>query len=613
MERESFEDEEVGSILNEHFISIKVDREERPDIDGIYMEVCQALTGSGGWPLTVLMTPDQKPFFAGTYFPINNMGQHVGLMHILNVTSTKWQTHKTELLESAEQITTVIKESVEENNHSQLDEHILEKTFNTFEMKFDKEYGGFGTQPKFPAPHNLLFLLRYGLLHKNNKAIEMVEATLTQMYKGGIFDHVGYGFSRYSVDNKWLVPHFEKMLYDNALLCIVFIEAYQATNNPLFKEVAEKILEYVRRDMTSPEGGFYTAEDADSEGVEGKFYIWSLDEIDQVLNKEDADFISQYYNITTDGNFENANILNLIHHDKISIDSERIKTIRNQLFKHRGKRVHPYKDDKILTSWNAMMIVAFALAGKVFHQPNYIAQAEQSMEFISKHLIVDGRIMARFRDGQTKYHGYLDDYAYLTWAWTELFLATSNIRYIERAKHYTIKMIDLFSDAANGGFYTIGKDSETLIMKTKDSYDGAIPSGNSVATMNLMRLSEITDDISFVRLAFEQFHYFADKINQSPTAYTHMLTAYMMYKAPKTKTVLVLENIEDLNSFKTHLYNRYRPFTTAIILYKEESKNEIFEHYTDDHNPLALYVCENYACNEPVYDKQSIIEILKEL
>ncbi len=511
MERESFEDEEVANILNEHFISIKVDREERPDVDNIYMDVCQALTGHGGWPLTVFLTADKKPFYAGTYYPKHTMSQHIGLVELLNTIISQWKDNKSDILSSAEDITKIIRDSKDDFEHSKLDDNILERSFNTLEMSFDLEYGGFGNRPKFPTPHNLLFLLRYGVYHQSDKAIEMVEKTLIQMYKGGIFDHIGFGFSRYSVDNKWLIPHFEKMLYDNALLTIVYTDAYQLTHKEIYKDIAEKIISFVLNEMTNNEGAFYTAIDADSEGIEGKFYIWSKKEIEEILTKEESDFICEYFNITEEGNFEGHNILNLIHHEELDkLNQSKFEEIRIKLYNERDKRIHPHVDDKILTSLNAMMISALSLAGKVFNCKEYLERAEEAFEFIMKNLVTkDKRLLARYREGEAKYLGYLDDYAYFIWAASELFLATGKCRYIKTAMNFNVRMIDLFEDSEKGGFYQTGKDSEEMIMKSKNIYDGATPSGNSVVTMNFLRLSEITDDIGLNRLAKEQMNYFA--------------------------------------------------------------------------------------------------------
>ncbi len=620
MERESFEDNEVASVLNEKYISIKVDREERPDIDNIYMEVCQALTGSGGWPLTILMTPDMKPFYAGTYFPKISYGNHNGIMELLNKAYDKWKENKSEILNSAEEITRIIREYRDDNPHQEIDKQIFEKAFNTLEMSFDKNYGGFGSQPKFPSPHQLLYLLRYGIYNNVQKAIDMVEKTLVSMYKGGIFDHIGYGFSRYSVDKKWLVPHFEKMLYDNAFLTIAYTELYQVTHKKLYKEIAEKIIKFVLSEMVSPDGGFYTAIDADSEGVEGKFYLWTKTEITNILPNDDAKFICDYFNITETGNFENANILNLLHHkdnEFTNIDQDKLEEIRVKLFNEREKRVHPYKDDKILTSTNGMMIAALTIAGKVFDNKFYIFEAEKAVSFIIDNLITkDSRILARYRDGEAKYLGYLDDYGYFIWGLIELFIATGKCDYIERAQDINTRMLDLFRDSDKGGLYQTGNDSDELIMKTKEIYDGAIPSGNSIVTMNLIRLAEITDDIYQNTIAQKQIEYFAGKINDSPTSHTFMLSSYMFYKVPKTKIVLVsTKDSPSLKEVLALINDKYLPFTTTVTLFKEDvsKKNDLFLGYRSHSEEIACFICSNYQCNEPLYNKQEIISEITKL
>lgn len=619
MEKESFEDEEVARILNENFISIKVDREERPDIDSIYMEVCQGLTGRGGWPLSIFLTPDKKPFYAGTYFPKNSYGNLIGFIELLNVIKEKWLENKEELIDSAERITNIIRDNLELTYQDELDESIIDNCFIKLEKSFDPIYGGFGNQPKFPTPHNLLFLLRYGVYKKEQRAFDMVEKTLLQMYKGGIFDHIGYGFSRYSVDRKWLVPHFEKMLYDNALLTIVYTEAYQLTQKKIYKEIAEKIITFVLNELTSDDGAFFTAIDADSEGVEGKFYTWSYTELEKLLSKEEFAYVIQRFHTTFQGNFEGKNILNSIHLDDEeieTIDPKMFEQIRNKLYQERKKRITPHTDDKILTANNAMMIVALSLAGKVFNNASYIEAAEKAYEFINQNLINDDNIIfARFRDGEIKYIGYLEDYAYLIWALIELFLATGKLIYIKRAEDLNEKMIDLFKDYEKGGFYHTTYNSEKLIMKTKPVYDGAIPSGNSVLTYNLLRLSEIIDDIGLTNLAREQFTYFSTKIKQIPDAYTYMLSAYLYYKAPKRKIVLVSkEDNQALKNICGYLNQKYLPFTTNVKLFRNEiCKIKFLKEYCNFNEEIAAYICENFQCNDPLFNEKEIINEIKKM
>lgn len=619
MEKESFEDEEVANILNDNFISIKVDREERPDIDNVYMEVCQGLTGRGGWPLSVFLTPNKKPFYAGTYFPKHSIGNHIGFIELLNVIVKHWKDNKSELLNSAEEITRIVKGNLESNVYSEIEKSIIDKCFQTLANSFDPIYGGFGSSPKFPTPHNLLFLLRYGVYNKEQKAIDMVEKTLIQLYKGGIFDHIGFGFSRYSVDNKWLVPHFEKMLYDNAFLIIIYSEIYQLTHKNIYKEIAEKIISFVLSELTSLEGAFYTAIDADSEGIEGKFYTWSYSELQKILNKDEFNFIIKHYNVTKSGNFEGENIFNLIHLEDdeiLDINKEIFESIRIKLYNERQKRIHPYVDDKILTANNAMMIIGLTIAGKIFNNHKYLELAENAYKFIHNNLVTkEYRILARFRDGEAKYLGYLDDYAYLIWALIELFLATGKPYYINQALDFNTQMIELFKDIDEGGFFHTGKDSEELIMKTKPIYDGATPSGNSVLTMNLLRLSEITDDITLTKLAKEQFNYFSTKLNETPHAYTHMLSAYLYYIASKRKIVLVGEKFnETLKNICDTFIKKYLPFTTNVILLKNNIKEDkILNEYGNFSEEIAAYICENFQCNEPIFNKEEIISSIEKM
>ncbi|ERJ12445.1 thioredoxin domain-containing protein [Haloplasma contractile] len=619
MERESFEDEEISELLNKDFISIKVDREERPDIDHIYMEVCQALTGRGGWPLTIVMTADKKPFYAGTYFPKTTVGKQLGLTQLLPTITKQWKSNKDKILDSATEIYDVLNKYREEQEsvRGKLSLDVVENLFKNLRGAFDNLYGGFGTAPKFPSPHNLLFLLHYGYINNNQDAVFMVERTLEQMYKGGIYDHIGYGFSRYSVDRKWLVPHFEKMLYDNALLTLAYIEAYQLKNDPLYKQVVEETLEYVSRVMTDKEGGFYTAEDADSEGEEGKFYTFTKNEIKELLDKEDATFIIEYYNISEEGNFERTNILNLIHKDYLDLDDkerERLNKIKERLFNYRDKRVHPHKDDKILTSWNAMMITAYARAGRVLNNDAYINKAKQGVQFISDHLIDEnGRIQARYRDGEAKFKGYIDDYAYLNWALIELFLGTSDQTYIHQALKLTDDMIELFWDDEKDGFYYYGNDSEYLLMRNKEIYDGAIPSGNSIATMNFIKLSEITDEIKYEKYARKLFDAFAYKVKQSPSSHSYMLNTYLHASHPKTKVVIVGKHDDPkLKEIKRKISHHYLPLGTVLILYKDlvSADDPIFGDYLVENKDIACYICQDYSCDEPIYDYD---EICKEI
>lgn len=531
MEHESFEDEEVANILNNYFVSIKVDREERPDIDSVYMSVCQAMTGGGGWPLNLFLTKDKKPFYAGTYFPKTSKYNQTGFMEILESINDVWVSNKDHVLTTADQVVKTLK-GYSEDDSFDISKDIFSEGFESFLNSFDSVFGGFSKAPKFPSPHNLSYLLSYYKTTGEKRALEMVKITLKSMYKGGIFDHIGFGFSRYSVDEKWLVPHFEKMLYDNALLAMAYIETYEITKDNIYKEVAEKILTYILRDMTSPEGGFYCGEDADSEGVEGKFYLWDFTEIYKVLDMEEGNLFINYYGIQREGNFEGSNIPNLIGEELEDLDKpdlkDKLENIREKLFDYREKRIHPHKDDKILTSWNGLMIAAFAKAGMVFHEEKYKDVSTKALDFIfSKLQREDGRLLARFRQGESRYQAYLDDYAFIIWALIEVYEGTKDYFYIKKALELNKQMIELFLDKEKGGLFLYGKDSEELILRPKDIYDGAIPSGNSVAAMNMLRLFKITGDINLKEEAESIFKVFGNSINKIPRAHAKTLEALL--------------------------------------------------------------------------------------
>lgn len=610
MEKESFEDEEVAKILNDKYISIKVDREERPDVDNTYMTFCQAVTGSGGWPLTIIMTPEQKPFFAGTYFPKKSMYGRPGIIQILKQISDEWKNNKDNIINTSNKLLNTMKERVSQDKSEEINESILHDAIMEMNYYYDNKYGGFGIAPKFPTPHKLMLLLIYYKVYNDKSALGMVENTLKCMYKGGIFDHIGFGFSRYSTDEKWLVPHFEKMLYDNALLAYVYTEAYQVTGKSFYKEVAEKIFTYILRDMTSPEGGFYSAEDADSEGVEGKFYVWSLEEIQSILG-EDAKEFCNTYDITEKGNFEGKNIPNLIGKDLENID--KLEELRNKLFKVREKRVHPFKDDKILTAWNALMIVSLSYAGRVFENKEYINRAKKAYDFIENNLIrKDGRLLARFRHGEAAYIAYLEDYSFLVWALMELYEATFESNYLKQALNFTDKMIKLFWDEESYGFFHSGRDGEKLILNLKDSYDTAIPSGNSVTAMNLIKLSKITGDNSLGEKAYKMFQGFGGNIKESLQSHSIFLISYMNYIKPSRQIVIASEKEDRLfKEMIKEVNKRFMPFT--IILLNDGNLENIVPFIKDEKkidNKTTAYICENFSCNKPVYNIEDFIKLI---
>ncbi|MDF2841411.1 MAG: hypothetical protein K0Q99_2183 [Clostridia bacterium] len=619
MERESFEDESVARILNKNFIAIKVDREERPDVDHIYMSVCQALTGHGGWPLTIIMTPDRKPFYAGTYFPKTSRGGYPGIIEILDRINRTWKSEKSVLLESSESIMEHMNKEFEAADHGEVEEGTIDAAYTGFVKSFDKTHGGFGTAPKFPTPHNLMFLLRQYKQSGSANTLHIIEKTLESMYRGGIYDHIGFGFSRYSTDRKWLVPHFEKMLYDNALLAIAYLEVYQATRKQEYRKVAEQIFEYVLRDMTSPEGGFYSAEDADSEGVEGKFYVWTPKEIAEVLGDKEAKEFCKMYDITEQGNFEGNSIPNVID-NKMSFEELTqlpLDAMRQKLFQHREKRIHPYKDDKILTAWNGLMIAALAYGARVLGNESYKAAAEGALRFIQNKLMrADGRLMARYREGETAYVGYLDDYAFLVWGLIELYEASFDIKHLELAIQLNEDMIQFFGEVGKGGYFIYGSDSEQLIARPKEVYDGAMPSGNSVAALNLLRLGRLTGNTELEVEAEGVFGAFADRINSYSMGHTFLLTALMFARGKGSEIVIVGDQKDStVQNFIDTINKNFMPYSVVVV--KDESdKGALIKlvPYTEGQlrvdDRATAYVCENFACRAPITDLNKFSEIL---
>lgn len=617
MERESFEDPEVAEVLNRHFVSIKVDREERPDVDHIYMTVCQAITGHGGWPLTIIMTPDKKPFFAGTYFPKESRYGRRGLMEILQRIALVWKRDRSNMLQAGDKITELLKMNLDPVAEGELTEEVLDRAFEQFRSQFDPRWGGFGDAPKFPRPHDFLFLLRYWKRTGNRHALEMVERTLTMMHRGGIYDHLGYGFARYSVDERWLIPHFEKMLYDNALLALAYLETYQATSKEIYAQVAREIFTYVLRDMTDPEGGFYSAEDADSEGEEGKFYVWAPEEIREVLGETDGELFTECYGVTPEGNFEGKNILNLLDVSWDTIAARKGKTrdelerklneARKKLFDAREKRVHPHKDDKILTSWNGLMIAALARGGRVLGYERYTAAAERAVSFIWRHLRQDdGRLLARYRDGKAAYLAYVDDYAYLAWGLLELYEAVFDVSHLEKAIELTHQMLDLFADEEKGGLFFYGRDAEQLLARPKEIYDGALPSGNSVAACNLIRLARMTGDPEWERQAERQLRVFGETVKSTPIAHTFFLTAVQWALGPTKEIVIVgKRDAEDTRQMLRQAHRTYLP--DAVLLFKPEGDPtatlDTIAPFTKEQHALdgraTVYVCEHHACRAP--------------
>ena len=610
MAHESFEDPEVADLLNQEFISIKVDREERPDIDAVYMSVCQTMTGSGGWPLTIFMTPEQKPFFAGTYFPKFGGYGRFGLMELLERVADLWKNNREELLRAGNQITAAINQE-QTGNGQKPDRRLVERAYSQLAQQFDQKWGGFGAAPKFPTPHNLLFLMRYADTMQEPNAIKMVEITLEDMARGGIFDHIGGGFSRYSTDEMWLVPHFEKMLYDNALLLIAYVKAYQHTKLEFFADTAHRTARYILRELTSEEGGCYCGQDADSDGVEGKYYVFTPKEVKTVLGEKDGEEFCRLYDITDAGNFEGKSIPNRIRssEDGWDMDDPRLE----KLYEYRINRTKLHKDDKILLSWNAWAMIALAKAGQVLEEPSYLDTAIRIHAFIERKMVTgNDRLYLRYWDGEAAYVGQLEDYAVYALALLELYRATFDVEYLQAAVHRAKQMIELFEDKTNGGYFMTAFDGEQLIARPKETYDGAMPSGNSVAAMVLQTLASLTGEPEWQAAADRQLFFLAGEIGEYPSASCFGVLAMMDALYPHRELVCATSDglpDELKNYLKSH------PADDLHVLLKTKESADVLSKcapFTKDY-PIPeqgsmYYLCENGTCKAPVLKFSQLLQ-----
>lgn len=591
MAHESFEDEEVAALLNEFFICIKVDREERPDIDSIYMNVCQMMTGSGGWPLNVFLTPDQKPFYAGTYFAKHSKYGRPGMMEIIPNLAKVYHEDPGQIKTVVNSVVTALNDMAQQES-SPIPAMRTKEAFQNLQSHFDGIYGGFGTAPKFPTAGQILYLLRYYRSTGKESALRMATKTLEQIHLGGIYDHIGFGFARYSTDQMWLVPHFEKMLYDQALLLHCYTEAYQITKEDSFKQVVFETMTFLQREMQSLEGGFYSAIDADSEGVEGKYYIWSYDEIIEILGKEKGTKYAQTFDISPHGNFEGKNIPNLIKTEKMLLSQEELEQCRKSLLEYREKRVYPHVDDKILTSWNALLISAFAKAGAVFEDKTFLDLAQSVDDFLQMHLVKDGKLQVSYRDGKVKQPAFIDDYANYLWALNELYLATGDADYLNRAEKLVEETLSQFHDKENGGFYITNHAAETLIVREKTAIDNAYPAGNSTIAMQLWRLGKLTEKEEYIKLADEVLNAFSADINRYPSATLWLLQLLLTHQSTSSEIHLANPTAE----IRTELFSQYRPFDVWHL-----KKQGDFE----------LQVCQNYSCQLAITDPTEALDVLK--
>jgi len=633
MERECFEDQETAQLLNSITIPVKIDREERPDLDGIYMTACQMMTGAGGWPLSIFADHQGRPFFAATYIPKHSRFGRMGMTELLPNIHEAWTNRRGDVDASATSVHDALRRQQPAAVADGPDGATLDLAYRQFAERFDGERGGFGAAPKFPSPHVLLFLLRHARRTGAAPAMAMVEKTLTAMRLGGIFDHIGLGFHRYSTDPLWLLPHFEKMLYDQAMLALAYTEAAQALGNPLFERTAREIFAYVQRDMTSPEGAFYSAEDADSEGEEGKFYVWTAREIDTILPPDEARRFRSLYDISPEGNFQDeatsqktgTNIPHLrAHIEELAVAlslapenlAEQAESLRARLFAAREQRVHPHKDDKILTDWNGLMIAALAQAARVFDDPALAEAAAKAADFLLARLRTpDGRLLHRYRDGQAAVPGTLDDYAFFTWGLLELYQATFDIAWLQAALDFTGHLLAHFLDTAGGGFFFTADDAEKLLIRQKDFIDAALPSGNSVAMLNLLKLSRLATRPDLAEHAARLALAPGQDLTRHPAGFAMLLCAVDFALGPASDVVLAAPADAALAPMLAALRARYLPGT---LLLKRDCQDRLLAiaGYTAGMVPLdgraTAYVCGDGRCEPATTDVDTMLQLLGE-
>jgi uncharacterized protein YyaL (SSP411 family) len=635
MAHESFEDPEVARLMNDAFVCVKVDREERPDIDKVYMTVCQLLTGSGGWPLTIVMTPDKNPFFAATYIPRENRFGRIGMIELIPQIQRVWNTRRDDVLSSTRRILAAVQKTVHAADREDLSENLPADAFDQLRSSFDEVHGGFGPAPKFPIPHHLFFLLRYWKRHGSGEALRMAERTLQAMRAGGLYDHLGFGFHRYSTDASWLVPHFEKMLYDQALLAIAYTEAFQATGNDFYEKTAREILAYVARDLTSPEGGFYSAEDADSEGEEGRFYLWTEEEIRRVLVTDEADFAIRFFNVQNEGNFTEETAgrtsgKNVLHvkrtlHEMAAKRGQStgdfagmLERARRKLFEAREKRMRPHRDDKILTDWNGLMIAAFARAAAVFDDADYLDAADRAAGFILREMSAgDGRLLHRYRAGQAAIQANLDDYAFLIWGLIELYEAGFASPQLQAAVRLQAALDGHFWDANGGGYFFTPDDGESLPVRQKDIYDGAIPSGNAVALLNILRLARMTGRPALEDRATRLTRAFASQLRRYPSGHSHFIAGLDFLTGPAAEVVIAGDpGKKDARDMVRSLRKHFLPNKVVIFRHAGETDSgasglfEFAREMKAISGRATAYVCVNHACRRPTHDIDEMLGLL---
>jgi len=616
MAHESFEDEQIAGLMNENFVNIKVDREERPDLDQIYMNAVQMMTHHGGWPMTVFLTPEGMPFYGGTYFPPEDRYNMPGFARVLISLAEAYRERPEDIAQTSVSVLSELRRlSVANASEASFSKDLLESAYKGMVSSYDSVNGGFGGAPKFPPAMALEFLLRTYDRTGKEEALEIISHTCQKMASGGIYDQLGGGFHRYSTDAKWLVPHFEKMLYDNALLSRMYLHYYQSTHEAFARNIAEGILDYVLREMTDPAGGFYSTQDADSEGHEGKFFVWDIEEINKALGERDAALFCDYYNITKAGNFEGKNILHVTRSleevaaaAKIAIAElqETLSGSARKLFELRETRVKPDRDEKILTAWNGLMLASFSEAGAILNRPDYTAAARRNAEFVLTNLRRDGLLLRTYKDGIAKFNGYLEDYAFLIDGLLTLYETSGEQRWFNEARSLTDRMIEEFWDQETGGFYFTGRNHEDLIVRSKDYFDNATPSGNSVAAGVLLRLSLLTDNEDYRNRAITIFRQIADSIRRYPSGFGNALCAIDFHLSTPKEIAIVGADKPSVHDFLSEVWRNYLPnkIVAPTLVDDAEAATAIpllrNRHLTG--RRVTAYVCEHYTCKEPVND-----------
>jgi len=622
MEQQSFENEEIARLMNENFVNIKVDREERPDLDAIYMNFVQMATGSGGWPLTVFLTPDQVPFYGGTYFPPEDSYGRPGFKRVLKSVADTYRTRRSELEENREEIVQRLGQRTPGKSSEQLEEGLLDQAFTQVLNQFDSQHGGFGGAPKFPSTMVLGFLLRYYQRTGTEKALEMVRLSVDEMARGGIYDQLGGGFHRYTVDERWLVPHFEKMLYDNALLSRLYLEAYQVTGDSYYREIVEETLGYVGREMMDPSGGFYSSQDADSEGEEGKFYVWTPSQVEAVLGREDASIFNQYFDVTDSGNFEGKSILH--HHmalDELSQSLGRsekelkgfLDQARRKLLEARQERVKPPLDDKVLTAWNGMMLTSFAEAAFVLNDSKFLEIAVKNAEFLASAILVEGRVLRSWRQGRAHLNGYLEDYALVIEGWLATYQVSREVRWLDHASQLMERQFEFFQDEEGNDFYFTSSDHEKLLIRQKEYLDNATPAGNGVTCLNLLRLSVLLGKKEYRDLAQSMLHRVSGGLAQFPSAFGYWLQAFDFLLGP-AQEIAVVGKSSEWEALLQPVREKFLPHRVLAFLEKPDSelvrRIPLLEGKTAIDDQATVYVCRNYTCQEPVTTAQELERVL---